>query len=59
MDSIDKQNAEFKAAQELATQYRRITMTPPVDDDFPQVKYEYDQAADAFVKAAIANGRRA
>lgn len=57
-DGIALQNAEFDAAVELAKQYRRITMTPVVDDDFPEVKFDYDRAADAFLRAAVANGRK-
>jgi hypothetical protein len=30
---MDLQNAEFDAVQRLAEQYRRITLTPIVDDD--------------------------
>jgi NTP pyrophosphatase (non-canonical NTP hydrolase) len=57
-DGIALQNAEFHAAVKLAEQYQRITLTAVVDDDWPAFKFAYDQAADAFLRAAVANGRR-
>lgn len=54
--STRTQNREFDAAAELAKQWRRLQMTAPVDDDFPEVKFDYDRAARAFVKAWRANG---
>jgi hypothetical protein len=34
-DAIELQNAEFDALTELAKQWGRLQMTPPVDDDYP------------------------
>jgi hypothetical protein len=51
------QRAEFDACAELAKHYRCITQTPPVDDDYPSVRYEYDRAVGDFLKACKDNGR--
>lgn len=54
--SLKTYSAEIDAAKELAKQLRRVEMTPPVDDDFPEVKFDYDRAARLFVAAWKANG---
>lgn len=54
-DKIDLMNAEFDAARKLAEQYRRITLTAVVEDDFPLVKADYSRAADNFVAAYLRN----
>lgn len=54
---IELQNAEFKAVSELAKQYRRITMTAPVDDDYPEVAFEYNRAVENTIRAFKATGR--
>lgn len=54
---IGLQNAEFDAVQKLAEQYRRIQMTPPVDDDYPVVRHDYESAMRTVVDAIRANGR--
>lgn len=56
-DRIELQTDEFSAADELARQIKRIRQTAVVDDDWPWVKHDYDRAADAFARAALANGR--
>lgn len=48
---IDNQNKEFDAVAELAKQYRRITLTPPVDDDYPEVRHAYESAVRQFIEA--------
>lgn len=58
MDKFKLQTAEFNAAAHLAKQYHRLTMTPIVDDDYPQVRFEYDQAVRSFLDACAANGHR-
>lgn len=45
------QTAEFDAMAELAKQWRRIQMTPIVDDDYPAVRHDYERAARAYVEA--------
>lgn len=54
-DRIDLMNEEFNAARELSKQMRRIEMTPVVDDDYPEVRFDYDQAARSFIDAYKAN----
>lgn len=56
-DRIAKQNAEFDAVAELAKQYRRITLTPVVDDDYPAVRYDYEKSMRTVIDAIRANGR--
>ena len=58
MDKFKLQTAEFDAAAHLAEQYRRLTCTPIVDDDYPQVRFEYDQAVRSFLDACAANGHK-
>lgn len=57
MDKIELQNKEFDAVAELSEQYRRITLTPVVDDDYPAVRYDYERAVKAAIEAFKANGR--
>lgn len=56
-DRIELQNKEFDAVSELAKQYRRIVMTAIVDDDYPEVRHQYESAARALLRAFVANGR--
>lgn len=51
------QREEFDAASELAKQYRRISMTPIVDDDYPEVRHDYESALSVFIVKMKANGR--
>lgn len=55
--SIETQNKEFDAVNELSKQWRRIQLTPPVDDDYPAVRFEYEQAVRAVMEAFEENGR--
>lgn len=50
-DRMSLVRAELDAASDLAKEYRRLSMTAPVDDDFPEVKFDYDRAARKFVEA--------
>jgi len=56
-NSMELQKAEFDAVAELAKQYRRITMTPIVDDDYPEVRHGYEGAVRGVIEAFKANGR--
>lgn len=56
-DAIDRQNAEFEAVDELAKQWRRLQMTPVVDDDYPEIRFEYEQAMRSLIKTIRVNGR--
>jgi hypothetical protein len=56
-DGIALQNAEFDALENLTRQWRRIQMTPVVDDDYPEVRHGYEGALASFLSACKANGR--
>lgn len=56
-ERIEKQNVEFDAVAELAAQYRRITLTAVVDDDYPEVRHGYESAMRTLIDAIRANGR--
>lgn len=58
MDKFKLQTAEFDAMAHLAEQYRRLTLTPIVDDDYPWVRFEYDKAVRIFIEACAANGHK-
>jgi hypothetical protein len=51
------QTNEFNAVAELAKQYRRITLTPIVDDDYPAVRSSYEQALRSLIDALRENDR--
>jgi NTP pyrophosphatase (non-canonical NTP hydrolase) len=53
------QRAEFDAADKLAIQIRRHSLTAPVDDDYPEVRSDYECALRNFIDALRANGRLA
>lgn len=55
--TMQSQKAEFDAVADLAEQYRRITCTPIVDDDYPEVRHHYESAMHRALRAIIANGR--
>ncbi len=57
MDGIAKQNVEFDAVDALAKQWRRIQMTPVVDDDYPEVRHGYESAMRTLIDAIRKNGR--
>jgi len=52
---IDRQNKEFDAVNGLAHQWRRLSMTPVVDDDYPEVRFGYEQAMRTLIDALKAN----
>lgn len=56
-DAIDRQNVEFEAVDELAKQWRRLQMTPIVDDDYPEIRFEYEQAMQSLIEALRVNRR--
>lgn len=51
------QHAEFDAVQKLADRYKAITLTAPVDDDYPLIRGRYESAMMDFLRAIKANGR--
>lgn len=56
-DGVDLMNRELNAGAEYVKQLRRHNMTPVVDDDYPQIRFEYDQAVRSLIAAFRANGR--
>ena len=48
---------ELHALEHAARHGNRLQMTPPVDDDFPQVKFEYEQSIRSLVDALRENKR--
>ena len=56
-DRMQTQRDEFDAVAKLAEQYRRITMTPIVDDDYPEVRHTYEGALATVLRAMQDNGR--
>ncbi len=50
-------DAELGAIEAAAEQVRRLRCTPPVDDDFPEVKHAYDGSVRTLVNALRNNGR--
>lgn len=58
MAGLELQNKEFDAVATLAKAYRAITLTPVVDDDYPEVRHVYDQALRALFDACKANNRK-
>jgi hypothetical protein len=57
-DGIGFQNLEFDAVEELTIQWRRLQMTAVVEDDYPQVRHEYEGALSNLIRMAQANGRK-
>lgn len=51
------QTAEFDAVERLSEQYRRLTLTAVVDDDYPAVRHDYERALKAMLEACAYNGR--
>jgi hypothetical protein len=58
MDRMSLQNAEFAAVDELLKWYHRLTLTPVVDDDYPEIRHYYESALKHLLAAAKANNRR-
>jgi NTP pyrophosphatase (non-canonical NTP hydrolase) len=52
---MDLQNAEFDALRQLVKDFRRLEMTPVVDDDYPEMRHYYESALHALVDALNAN----
>jgi hypothetical protein len=54
---IEAQNKEFDAVNALSVQWRRIQMTPVVDNDYPAVRFDYERAVTNLIEA-FRNNRR-
>lgn len=57
--TIELQNGEFKAVDQLADEWHRLQMTPVVDDDYPEIRHRYESALISFVEALCDNQRLA
>ena len=57
MEKMERQNKEFDAVQRLTQEYRRIQLTPVVDEDYPAVRHGYEGAVYSLIKAFKENGR--
>jgi len=55
--SIETQRAEFDALKALIEQDRRLTHTMVVDDDYPEVRYDFESALATFIDKMKQNGR--
>lgn len=58
MDRFELQSKEFAAMQTLAGEWRRLSMTAIVDDDYPSVRRDWETAVQNFLQACADNGRK-
>lgn len=56
-DKRQTQRAEFEAADKFAQRLRAHNQTAVVDDDYPQVRHEYESALANLIDAMKANDR--
>jgi len=54
-DAVGRQNVEFDALIELTERWRRLQMTPVVDDDYPGARRVYEVALERFREALKVN----
>lgn len=54
---MDLQNSEFEAVHNLSAAYKSLSYTPIVDDDYDEVRYNYERALRSLVDALKANKR--
>lgn len=57
LERLESQSAEFDAADALCRAVRAHSLTPVVDDDYPEVRHNYESALRAFLAACAANRR--
>lgn len=57
MDKMESQNKEFDAVDGLSKAFRRIQLTPIVDDDYPEIRFVYEQSIKTLIEALKQNGR--
>lgn len=55
-DAIDRFNKRWLLLLELRRQMGRMELTPPVDDDFPEVKHDFDSAERAYYQCCQEQG---
>ncbi len=56
-NKMELQSAEFDAVNQLGVAYRRLTMTPVVDDDYPEMRHYYESALNNLITALRKNKR--
>lgn len=56
-EEFKAQKEEFDAVELLSTAYKRITSTPIVDDDYPEVRHGYESAVRNLVNKFRNNKR--
>lgn len=56
-DPLVTQRAEFDAMAHLAAEWRRLNMTPIVDDDYPEIRHAYESELAVFIEAMCNNDR--
>lgn len=54
---LEAQNDEFKALEDLIKVYKIHQITAVVDDDYPEVRHQYETKLHAFLLACSKNGR--
>lgn len=54
---IETMRAELDALTALERQHKKLTFTPIVDDDYPEVRRDYELAVMDLISAFKANGR--
>jgi NTP pyrophosphatase (non-canonical NTP hydrolase) len=59
LSGIDRQNREFAALTELSKRWGSLQRVAVVDDDYPEVRHNYEGALKDFVRAIGENGRLA
>lgn len=57
MSTLETQGKEFEVAADYVRQFHRLTATPIVDDDYPEVRHDYESALAALIDAMKMNGR--
>ena len=56
-NEMELMRKEFDAADKFAKKLARHNMTPIVDDDYPQVRHEYEGALASLLEAMKKNKR--
>jgi hypothetical protein len=56
-DRLELQNKEFDAVGKLSKAYKTCISVPVVDDDYPEVRYNYECALEDTIAAFRGNGR--
>lgn len=57
MDRLELQRKEFDAADAFAKALQTHNHTPVVDNDYPEVRHNYEGALAGFIEAMKINGR--